>query len=438
MKIKILVFFLVSFSVLCAYSEGLEYEYGGEVRTRFAYENNPDLDYDTSDGSVAADFRALFNFKLKTSVPLYFYINLELGNIALNEELFTTDNFLENIELETKDLYVGFDFWMFDIKTGLIVTESPSNIVIDEDNAGIKVKANFDVAKIKAFYSLSNLVDGYFNFIENEEGLNQLFFLGAETDNYLNSNFNVWGMVLDGNDHDSFSYIPFWTGIEFKNENSLFNIENRFIYNGGWVSLNSNDFTFPISALYTNMKISIEPIKDSIVFSRFNLTSSFESETAMVNQFQVINGNGNLDTGLGLLFGGSSYGSESYFDNNSVSLVEDNLSSGDIVLDDPGLFIYELGISKKFVPFPITSDLIWGGANTAALFSGDGYFSSLLGLEIDLHNKFKITDAFTVSLSFCLLFPGNAFEENYLRNNSEFIIGWDTSFKTDFKLCYSY
>ena len=267
--------------------------------------------------------------------------------------------------------------------------------------------------------------------------MNQLFFLNADSDYYLDSYFDVWAMYLDGNDCDSFSYDPFWFGIEFENKNDLFDIDTRFIYNGGSVCLYSIDYTLPISACYTNMEISIEPFEETVIFTRFNLTSNFECDTATVNQFQVIDGQGSLDTGLGLLFGGSSYGSESYFDNDSVSLINDNLSSGDIVMDDPGLFAYEAGGSYKFDFLPLTSDLIIGGANTGGLFSGDGYFSSLIGLEADLHNKIKLSEDLSAYLSLCLLFPGNSFEEIF-ELNSGTDIGSDPSFKMDLKLVYSY
>ena len=435
---KIVLFFLLFFTVLSVYSEGFEFDYEGEVRARLAYENNFDLDYDINDQGVAADVRAQFDLNVSTPIPLYFFYKIELGNLSLDDDFFDTDNFLENIEFETRGLGFGWGFSTFDIKAGLIATNTPSEIVIDSENAGIKIKADLEAAKIKAFYSLTNLVDGYFNFVDSGNELNQLFFLSAESDNYFNSYFNLWAMFLDGNDNVTYTYNPLWTGIEFENENDFFNIETRFIYNGGNINLVDIDYSVPISAFYTNMKISFEPIEDSVIFSRFNLTSSLDYDTATVNQFQVVGENGSLDTGLGLLFGGSSYGSESYFDNNSVSIVDDNLSSGDIVLDDPGLLIYEIGFSKKFDFLPLTSDLILGGANTGGLSSGDGYFSSLIGLEIDLHNKIKLSKDFSAYLSMCLLFPGNAFKECFERNYSDISIGSDTSFKTDIKFVYSY
>ncbi|MDC7227713.1 MAG: hypothetical protein PQJ61_13195 [Spirochaetales bacterium] len=433
-----LLFPMLFFSALPLFAEDWEFEYDGDIRTRFAYENNWDLDYDTSDGAAAADIRVRFNLDVTTPIPLYLFYKLEWGNISLDEDFRDEDNFLETIKLETRQLGAGYEFSIYDIKAGLIATDSPSDTVINEDNFGFKINADTDYAGIKSFYSMPNLVDAYFNFIESSDDLNQLFFISAESEDYLDSEFRLWTIFLDGNDSDSFTYNPCWLGFEFENENEYFELKSRFIYNGGIVTLNSINYTIPISAFYTNMELSIEPFEDTVIFTRYNLTSSFDSDTSSVNQFQVVDGEGSLDTGLGLLFGGSSYGSEACFSNESVSLIEDNLSSGDIVMDAPGLFVYEFGVSQDFNFIPLSSDLIIGGANTGGLFSGDGYFSSLLGLEIDLHNTIDILDDLSLNFSLCYLFPGNAFEDVFERNNDSIEVGWDTSFKTDFKLVYSY
>jgi hypothetical protein len=206
-----------------------------------------------------------------------------------------------------------------------------------------------------------------------------------------------------------------------------------FIYNFGAATY----LKIPISAYYSHLKLELETTKKTKLYSRFNLSSGTDGSSDTINQFQVVNGEGNLETGLGLLFGGSSFSNQSYFSNESLSIVEDGLSSGNFAFSDPGLFIYELGFEIDVNQLLDTTEFVLGGANTGELFDGEGYFTSLIGWEMDIHNTVKFTDDLKLNLSFSYLIAGNSFNAVYELNTGDSLT-LDTSFKTDCSIKYSY
>lgn len=82
---------------------GMNLAFEGEVRSRFAFFNNYDMDIDTSDAKVESDLRAQFAIDITTESPFYFTILLELGNIQFDEDLEAVDFFL----IELKEFYAG-------------------------------------------------------------------------------------------------------------------------------------------------------------------------------------------------------------------------------------------------------------------------------------------------------------------------------------------
>jgi len=111
------------------------------------------------------------------------------------------------------------------------------------------------------------------------------------------------------------------------------------------------------------------------------------------------------------------------------------LSSGVINYNDPGLFLVEVGGRMKFKDIPLQSELVFGCARTVKEIN-NGY---LLGVELDFHNKFKISDSINFYLSFGYLLVGEAFEQVYLMNNSSIAgVGMDPVFKIDAKFEFKF
>jgi hypothetical protein len=431
---RFLVIFFIFFSIEGAIAEipelelwGLNFEFSGEVRSRFAFFNNYDMDYDTNDGKVAADIRTQFSTEITTESPLYFNILLELGNIEFDEDLEFTDFFL----IELKEIYAGYEWSFIGGKAGIIDVKTPGSSVYEDDNFGLQAKADFSFMKVKSFFTMPELIDDSYEVVDGLANLNYLFFLGFEQEKYVN--VDLWGMFLWDNSPEDFYYYCFWTGIEADKKIGIFSGDFGFIYNFGAATY----LGIPISAYYSHLTLDVEPTKKTKLYTRFNLTSGSDGSYDTINQFQVVNGEGSLETGLGLLFGGSSFSNQSYFSSESLSIVEDGLSSGDFVFEDPGLFVYEIGYMIEFKKLPLETEFVIGGANTGELFNGEGYFTSLIGWEMDIHNTISFSKDLKLDVSLSYLIAGNSFNAVYELNTGD-TLELDTSFKTDCSVRYSY
>ena len=217
-----------------------------------------------------------------------------------------------------------------------------------------------------------------------------------------------------------------------------FTVEAGYTYNWGEV----DTYSMPLSASFTHLKLEYEPDKRKRFFTRFNLTSGSDGSLDSTGQFQTLDGEGTLDTGLGLLFGGSPYSGQAYFDDECLSIVEDNLSDGEISFYDPGLLIYEFGFSYDFgkiIPLDLESEFVLGGANTGDLFDGKGFFYSLIGWEADIHNRIEFSDYLEFAFSLAYLVPGNSFNAVYELNHDDETLDLEsTAFKADCQLKYSF
>jgi hypothetical protein len=408
---------------------GLNFSLGGELRNRSSYWVNPDLDTDTEDNEFSSDVRGRLELEITGDSALYGKTLLEWGNIELTDEL-TKDDLLE---LELRELYIGLKYYGLKIKAGAIDLNTPGGYVYDSDEWGIQIKYDFDFLEAKLFYTPIDLTEGSNESLEPAEYMDHLVFLGLKQDYYLD--LDLWGMYYHGATED-FTFNSYWFGTEGEKEIDDFTIKAGYTYNGG----NVVTYNIPLSSYYTHLSAKYEPDKIKTFFTRFNLTGGSDGSLDSTGQFQSPDGEGNLDTDLGLLFGGSPYSSQAYFDSESLSIVSDNLCEGDISFYDPGLFIYETGISldlKKVLPLDLETELVMGGANTGDLFSGDGYFDSLIGWETDIHNKLQITKDLEFTLSFSYLLPGNAFNAVYELNYDD-TLELDTSFKADCQMKYSF
>lgn len=168
-----------------------------------------------------------------------------------------------------------------------------------------------------------------------------------------------------------------------------------FVYNGGEINLQD----IPISAFYSHMELEYDTSKKSKLFSRINGTGSFSSDSDVISQFQSALGKGALESGLELLFA----------DNGSLSLMEDNLDSGDFITDDPGLLTYEVGYSQKFKSIPLKTEIIVGAGNSGDLID-IGFIDSFLGFEVDIKNKIDITEDISMNMDFSYLIPGEVLD----------------------------
>ncbi|MDC7233796.1 MAG: hypothetical protein PQJ58_11230 [Spirochaetales bacterium] len=444
MKKKILVFLILCSAAVLQADDGtahqnfgdftlwgIDFDMGGEIRTRSAYLNNYDMDYETADGSIAWDARGRLGLKVTWDSPFYVNSLLEWGNVEFTQEDLS---FGDVLDLEMKELYLGFQENSFKMKAGIIDINTPGNYVYDSDEWGLQGKYDFDFLKLKTFYSAANLTEGNNESTQPLEYMDHLFYLGVNQDTLLD--LDLWSMFYHG-DTEELTYNSCWLGFETAGQINDFSIEAVYTYNFGKVVT----YALPLSAHFTRIKLKLEPNKRNTIFTRFNMTSGSDGSLDTLGQFQTLDGEGNLDTGLGLLFGGSPYSSQAYFDDESLSIVSNNLSDGVISYNDPGLLIYELGYRYEFkhiMPLDLETEFILGAANTGDLFRGDGYFYSLIGLVADIHNSLQLSDGLEFDLSLSYLLAGNAFNAVYELNTGETLSLEDSSMKIDCQLKYSF
>lgn len=393
---------------------GFEIDVDGELRSRTAYLNQ----FYPDDKSLMSDMKGELSIEISNDSPFYFNSLFEVGNIELDDDLV----FKDFTELEVKELYFGFDSGLIDSKVGIIDIKTPGGYVYSGEDTGMQLKIDFDSFKLKTFYTLPNLVEEDLEVLDDMDNLNKLFYLGIEKD--TSYKYDIWAMFLDDNSQDDYDYFSGWIGWEGQKEFDRLDTDFGLTYNFGKVTEDETDYD--ISAFYLHGKAEYQTSETLSLFTRLNVTSGDNEMTDAVNQFQVIDGN--LDTSLSLLFGGSPYSSISYFSDESLSIYSDNLSNGDITLSDPGLIIYEAGINFKPENISLESQFVIGGASTS---TADGISdSNFIGVEFDLHNKYKINDTFSVALSLAYFIPGDALAYVYYTNEGE-ILDDDNTFKLD-------
>ncbi|MDC7220292.1 MAG: hypothetical protein PQJ59_10145 [Spirochaetales bacterium] len=434
MKKKLLIY-IVSLLPLALFAEdlefnilGLDFDLGGDLRSRSAYWINPDLDKESSDSEFSSDIRGRLELKVTRDSPFYGKALLEWGNIEWTD----SPGSEEWLDLEFREFYVGFKNDKLKVKAGAIDLNTPGGYVYDSDEWGFQVKYDFSLLEAKLFYTPADLTEGSNDSMEPGEYMDHLIFLGVTQDKYLD--LDIWGMFYHGATEE-FTFNSFWFGTEGEKEIEDFTLSGGYTYNVG----NVVTYDIPLSSYYTHFSLEYEGDKRKTLFSRFNLTGGSEGSLDSTGQFQNPDGEGNLDTDLALLFGGGPYSSQSYFDKESLSIVSDNLCEGDISFYDPGLFTYETGFEwdlKKILPLDMETTFVLGGANTGDLLR-DGYFDSLIGWEGDIHNKIEITDDLEFNLSFAYLLPGNAFNAVYELNYDD-TLELDTAFMASWEVKYSF
>ena len=188
---------------------GLDFDWGGDLRTRFASLSNPDLDYGTSDGEAALDLRGRVSLKVTGGSPFYCNSLLQWGNVELTEEDLEIADYLD---LEMKEIYLGFKGPYLKLKAGIIDMNTPGGFVYDSDEWGLQIKYNFfDVVTAKAFYSAADLTEGSNDSEIPLEYMDNLFFFGLEQDSFLD--LDLWTMYYHG-DTQEFAFHSWWMGLE--------------------------------------------------------------------------------------------------------------------------------------------------------------------------------------------------------------------------------
>ncbi len=410
----------------------LNIDLGGDLRSRMAWLSNPDLDYGTSDSEGALDMRGRLKMNVSGDSPFYFRTLLQLGDLELSDDSLELGDFTN---LEMKELYLGFKGSRLKLKVGIIDLNTPGSYVYDSDELGIQVKYDFfDIVTARAFYSAEDLTDGSNESPQPGEYMDHLLFMGLEQDHLLD--LDLWTMYYHGATQD-FLFNSWWIGVEGKKKFNKLKVEAGYTYNFGEVE----SYLIPLSAYFSHLELKYRTDKSKSFFTRFNLTSGCDGYLDSTGQFQTLDGEGNLETDLGLLFGGSPYDSMAYYDNECLSIVEDNLNDGEISFYDPGLFVYEFGFSYDFgslIDLDLESVIVIGGANTGDLFEG-GYFYSLIAWEADIHNRIEFSDNLEFALSLAYLVPGNSFNAVYELNHDDEMLNLESSsFKADCQLKYSF
>lgn len=189
MKNIYIAVFISFFSILGA----MEFDLEGDVKGRSELNIIPETD-------VEFDIRTRAELSIGFDSPLYISSKFELGYIDLDDELELKD--FTNIE--TKNLYMGYETETIEILAGMIDLSSPGKNVYDSENFGLRLKyKKFDYT-LESFYSLTNLLSDSLELNTKSEELNHLLFTGLKYDNLFES--ELWGMYLADNSHDDFSY----------------------------------------------------------------------------------------------------------------------------------------------------------------------------------------------------------------------------------------
>ena len=430
MKIKRM--FLIAIAMLLAESGlyGLVVKVDGEFRTRFCYFINKDMDFTRNADFGGLDSRARFKMEFGADSPFYLTSQVEIGNINWGSIGDGGAQGADAVNLEMKNLFAGYRSQIFKAKLGIFGFSTPFKAEIDDDLIGLSLKLNMPEYEIQAVYSclfsgtnearnsednssfeLNNLDDAHFVYLE---GL------------YLMDFMKLYGWYAGFFDSRyAYKTVLHWVGVFHQFNWEIFNTDLGFSYNFGSVDSTSR---IPVSAYFAYGHIKIDLFSIVKPFLRVNLASGNNGNIDAINQFQTINGKGALKTDLGLLFGGSSFNQQAYFDNKvSTLLSRKNLTRGKIHFDDPGMLVIEVGVEKNFKEIGYATEVVFGYAQT--LNSVTNRYT--LGYELDWHNSLELSKETTVYVSLGALLPGNALRNAFNLNSETVLLGSQPAFKID-------
>lgn len=395
------------------------------IRTRYCNFLNKDLDDNRDENLDYLDLKAKWGLKINTGSPFYIRYKAQFGNLPISGSGY--DEFSTSA-VETTNLYLGYKSEEFSIKTGILSVSSPLKAAIDDEAMGVSIKSDLFDVRLNGFYGkLKKDGDDIINPFSSDSynADTNLYSLSGKIKLSDKSSLKLWELYLSDKSNLNYEYVSSWTGAMFSQSFGQLNFEYGLVLNKGEVTATSKT---PLNAYYSLLKLNYEIEKKSSIFCKLHMTSGNDQNSNEINQFQVIEGNGNIDTGLGVLFGGSPFSQQSYFSSNSVALSEDNLSSGTLNYNDPGLLLMEFGGRMQFNGLPLWSEIVFGYARTIQEINN----SNLIGFEFDLHNRYKIDKSLNFDLSFGYFLAGDAFEQTYIMNHSSIAgLGMDPVFKID-------
>lgn len=430
-----LIIVLLVFAVVPMFAK---LQFDGDVRNRFVYFGNKDLDANREADFGIVDFRGRFGLKFITESPIYAYYKLEIGNITWGEIVSGGGVGTDGINVETKQAYLGYKKkgGIFAGRIGLIPFGTPLEAAIDTDVAGLDLRFKYSIFGLKLAYSLLyNSTNETLKFVDNDDfeivssNNAQLGYIEAEVnirnkESKLKENAKVWFMAMSDTRY-AYSYNLSWIG--FYNEFDIWKIKSDIGFSLNSGSIDNVGTAIPVNAyfLYAKVKMDVFDIVD--VFVRMNIASGNNGNIDEVNRFQCISEKGRLNTGLSILFGGSSFNQQAYFDNKVTGLdTRKNLTEGTICYTDPGLFVFEFSVGRKFKSIKFATEFVFGYAAAANPIGGN----TLLGYEFDLHNKFEFAKNAVIALSVAYMIPGKALQNVYA-NFQGMTLGGSACFKID-------
>jgi len=400
---------LLSVLPLMAFSLGIKPD--ARLRVRFVQMNNKDQDSSRAADFHLIDMRGRLGIKLTDkNSPFYFYYKLEVGNLGWGEPLVGSSLGNDGVNLETKNLYIGYKKQGFRGKIGLIPFGTPLGAAFDNDLAGLKITYKTKLWHATVLYSLAAagtnslaLNDPIDAFEANNGDDAQIYYVNGGLKVKANT-FDAWLLRFDDKrwgDQRLLNYIGIYDVLKI----GVFSLKVGGVYNTGSVIQSNNTLAVGALHLYSYAKVKLPQIAD--LFLRLNITTGNGGDTNLskISQFQVIEGQGRMHSDLGILFGGDSFSQQAFFDHRApVSDTKKNLTEGALQNNDYGLFVIECGLSREIKALKWTPSLVAGYASTLATVNGH----SMLGLELDWHNRFKLNKNTALKLSAAFLLPGAA------------------------------
>jgi len=416
----------------------LDVKFDGDFRTRFYSFINKDMDFTRNADYWSVDSRLRLGIELEVTPTFTVYYKLEVGNLPWGELAVGGGLGADKWNLETKNMYLDYKDVFWHGKLGIFGFKTPLGSELDDDLMGLKITFTQPIFEIDVM--VSKLFNGTNNSISNVNDDNDYFEVESWTDTYLYFvngqiklapiNAQVYFMrVVD--DRFAFKYSLNWIGTYDTLKIDPLKIDLGFSYNMGTVD--NLGTTIGVSAFHLYGKAEFEFFNFLKIFARVNMTTGNDTNQNGIEQYQVVGNHGNFKSDLGILFGGGPFSQQSYFDYRVVSAdSRKNLTRGAIRFDDPGLFVIEFGAEANIKDIGLQSKFVAGIAQTTVAVGTNN--ATLLGIEFDLHNRFKLDKNVYFFLSGAILIPGTALTPVYNMNHSTINLGTDMAFKVDGKI----
>ncbi|OHD53432.1 MAG: hypothetical protein A2Y33_15030 [Spirochaetes bacterium GWF1_51_8] len=426
-----LLFVFLTVSAVFAF----DVKFDGEFRTRFYGFMNKDLDFTRNADFWSLDTRIRIGAEFEATSVFSLYYQLEVGNLPWGEAPLGGGQGADKWNLETKNMYLLYDDIFLKGKLGIIGFKTPLESEIDDDLMGLKLSFRQPLFDIDVLYSklfngtnesISNVNEDNDYFETESWNATHLYYVNGQLKlDFLDANVYFMRVV---DDRFAYKYSLNWIGTYEQLNLDPLKVEAGFSFNFGNVSQNSTNIPLAAFHLYAKAEMKILPFLE--IFGRFNMTTGNDTNTGNIEQFQVLNNNGNFRTDLGILFGGSPFNQQAYFNSKVVTAdTRKNLTRGAVRFDDPGLMVIEVGAKLKFDEIGLETMLVGGFANTVVAVGTNNV--NLLGIEFDLHNRLKLDKDVAFCLSMAVLLPGMALTPVYNMNHSTIILGSDIAFKID-------